>query len=79
MAEFLNPKDLQTAKDVRDAIENIKKLRSQMSKPNRYGMIEALSNAKAKAPLEITTIELVQFKIGVPAKLRGYSENDYFD
>jgi hypothetical protein len=60
MAEFLNPKDLQTAKDIKEAIEKIKKLNMQKENPDRNGMIEALCDAKTKAPIEITALELVQ-------------------
>ena len=60
MAEFLNPKDWQTAKDIKEAIEKIKKLNKQKENPDRNGMIEALCEAKAKASLEITALELVQ-------------------
>ena len=47
-------------KDVLDAIEKIKKLREQRRAPDRNGMISALEDAKNKAPIPITILELSQ-------------------
>ena len=58
MAEFV--KNLEVQKDVREAIEKIKKLQAQRQSPERKGMIDALQDAKNKAPLEITALELSQ-------------------
>ena len=60
MAEFLNSKDWQTEKDIKEAIEKIKKLVKQKEKPDRNGMIEALRDAQSKAPCEISELEWVQ-------------------
>ena len=60
MAEFLNPKDWQTAKDIKEAIEKIKKLNTQKENPDRNGMIEALCDAQSKAPHEISELEWAQ-------------------
>ena len=58
MAEFV--KNLEVQKDVWEAIEKIKKLQALRQSPERNGMIDALQDAKNKAPLEITTLELSQ-------------------
>lgn len=60
MPEFLSTKQLQDLKDVREAIEKIQTLQRQIQQPNRFGMISALSDAKAKAPVEITAVEFSQ-------------------
>ena len=58
MAEFV--KNLDEQKDILEAIEKIKKLQVQRQAPNRNGMIDALQDAKNKAPLEITALEFSQ-------------------
>lgn len=58
MAEFT--KNQENQKDVLEAIENIKKLQAQRQAPDRNGMIDALQDAKNKAPLEITALEFSQ-------------------
>ena len=60
MAEFLNSKDWQTEKDIKEAIEKIKKLNKQKEKPDRNGMIEALCDAQSKALREILELEWAQ-------------------
>ena len=60
MAEFLNSKDWQTEKDIKEAMEKIKKLQKLRTKPDRNGMIEALCDAQSKAPREILKLEWVQ-------------------
>ena len=57
MPEFMNPKHVQDRKDVREAIEKIYKLRKQKQKPDRFGMISALQEAKNKAPIAVMTAE----------------------
>ena len=58
MAEFV--RNLEDQKDILEAIEKIKKLQVQRQAPNRNGMIDALQDAKNKAPLEITALEFSQ-------------------
>jgi len=58
MAELIMDKDEQ--KDILEAIEKIKKLQAQRQALNRNGMIDALQDAKNKAPLEITALEFSQ-------------------
>ena len=58
MAEFI--KNLNDQKDILEAIEKIKKLQMQRKFPDRNGMISALQDAKNKAPLAITALELSQ-------------------
>lgn len=58
MAEFI--KNLNDQKDILEAIEKIKKLQAQRQNPDRNGMIDALQDAKNKAPLAITALELSQ-------------------
>lgn len=58
MAEFI--KNLNDQKDILEAIEKIKKLQAQRQNPDRNGMIDALQDAKNKAPLAITAFELSQ-------------------
>lgn len=53
-------KNLNDQKDVLEAIEKIKKLQAQRQIPVRNGMIDALRNAKNKAPLEIMALEFAQ-------------------
>lgn len=53
-------RNLEDQKDILEAIEKIKKLQAQRQTPNRNGMIDALQNAKNKAPLEITALEFSQ-------------------
>lgn len=53
-------KNIDDQKDILDAIEKIKKLRVQRQAPDRSGMITALQEAKNKAPMAITVLELVQ-------------------
>lgn len=77
MAEFLNPQDLQTLKDIKEAIEKIKKLSEQKENPDRNGMIEALCSAKSKAPLEITAIELIQGDTH-PMPFTSFSNSDLY-
>lgn len=50
MPEYMSPKQLQDAKDVREAVEKIKKLQKQLQMPDHFGMIDALSDAKNKSP-----------------------------
>lgn len=47
-------------KDVKDAMNKIQKLRAQMEKPTRDGMIEALRDAKISALMEISALEMAQ-------------------
>ena len=56
MAEFI--KNLNDQKDILEVIKKIKKLQAQRQIPDRNGMIDALQDAKNKAPLEITALEL---------------------
>ena len=56
MAEFI--KNLNDQEDILEAIEKIKKLQAQRQSPDRNGMIDALQDAKNKAPLAITALEL---------------------
>ena len=58
MAEFIT--NLNDQKDILEAIEKIKKLQAQRQSPDRNGMIDALQDAKNKAPLEITALEFSQ-------------------
>ena len=58
MAEFI--KNSNDQKDILEAIEKIKKLQAQRHNPDRNGMIYALQDAKNKAPLAITALELSQ-------------------
>ena len=58
MEEFV--KNLDEQKDILEAIEKIKKLQTQRQAPNRNGMIDALQDAKNKAPLAITALEFSQ-------------------
>lgn len=58
MAEFV--RNLADQKDILEAIEKIEKLQAQRQAPNRNGMIDALQDAKNKAPLEITALEISQ-------------------
>ena len=58
MAEFI--KNLNDQKDILETIEKIKKLQAQRQSPDRNGMIDALQDAKNKAPLAITALELSQ-------------------
>ena len=60
MAEYQSAKEIQNIKDVKEAIEKIKKLQAQKQVPYRNGMIDALKDAKSKAPLEITALEFSQ-------------------
>lgn len=53
---FIENTDIQ--KDIMDAIGKIKKLQIQLQSPTRNGMIDSLQDAKNKAPLEITALEL---------------------
>ena len=48
------------SKDIKEAIQIIKKLQVQRQMPIRNGMIDALQEAKNKAPMEITALELAQ-------------------
>ena len=47
-------------KDILEAIGKIKKLQAQRQIPDRRGMIDALQDAKNKAPLAIIALELSQ-------------------
>ena len=47
-------------KDVKDAMDNIQKLRAQMKNPTRDGMIKALRDAKISALMEISALEMAQ-------------------
>lgn len=58
MEEFVRNSEDQ--KDILEAVEKIKKLQAQRQTPNRNGMIDALKDAKNKAPLEITALEFSQ-------------------
>ena len=58
MADFI--KNSNDQKDILEAIETIKKLQAQRQIPDRNGMIDALQDAKNKAPLEITALEFSQ-------------------
>lgn len=58
MAEFV--RNSADQKDILEAIEKIEKLQAQRQAPNRNGMIDALQDAKNKAPLEITALEFSQ-------------------
>lgn len=60
MAEYHSAEELQVLKDVQDAIEKINKINQQLYCPDRNGMISVLQEAKTKAPLAITAVELVQ-------------------
>lgn len=53
-------KNLDEKKDVLEAIEKIKQIQRQKQNPDRNGMIVALSDAKNKAPIAITILELTQ-------------------
>lgn len=58
MAEFI--KKQEDRKDVLEAIEKIRALQKQRRSPDRNGMIDALQDAKNKAPLEIIALEFSQ-------------------
>lgn len=58
MVEFV--RNSADQKDILEAIEKIEKLQAQRQAPNRNGMIDALQDAKSKAPLEITDLEFSQ-------------------
>lgn len=60
MAEYHSSKEIQNIKDVKEAIEKIKKLDQQLCAPDRDGMISALMEAKNKAPREIFALEQIQ-------------------
>ena len=69
MEEFVRNSEDQ--KDILEAVEKIKKLQAQRQTPNRNGMIDALKDAKNKAPLEITALDadlyrkLLQYQQGL--------------
>lgn len=56
----MESKEMKLFKDVKDAIDKIKKLQEQIDRPTREGMIKALSDAKTSAPIEILATEISQ-------------------
>lgn len=58
MEEFV--RNSEDWKDVLEAVGKIKKLQAQRQAPDRNGIIDALQDAKNKAPLEITALEFSQ-------------------
>lgn len=56
----MESKEIELIKDVRDAIDKIKKLQKQIDHPTREGMKKALSDAKASALVEIIATEISQ-------------------
>lgn len=62
MSDSLNKycSEAKDSKDVKDAMNKIQKLRAQMKKPTRDGMIEALRDAKISALTEISALEMAQ-------------------
>jgi len=60
MAEYHSMEEIRTLKEIQDAIEKINKINQQLYCPDRQGMISALQEAKAKAPLALTVVELIQ-------------------
>lgn len=56
----MKSKEIELIKDVRDAIDKIKKLQEQIDNPTREGMKKALSDAKASALVEIIATEISQ-------------------
>lgn len=58
--EFQSWKQIEVQKEVLDAIKKIKELQRQRQRPDRNGMISALSDAQQTAPLEILMLEKLQ-------------------
>ena len=53
-------KNLEDKKDVLEAIKEIKRLQALKKMPERNSIIDALQNAKNKAPVEITALDFSQ-------------------
>lgn len=56
----MESKEMELIKDVKDAIDKIKKLQEQIDHPTREGMIKALCDARISAPMEIIATEFSQ-------------------
>ncbi len=58
--EIKNAKEMKDMEDIGEILAQILEIQKQLYEPTRDGMIAALSNAKRKAPKEISDIELSQ-------------------
>lgn len=56
----MESKDIEQMKDIKDAIDKIKKLQDQIENPSYDEMIKVLYEAKSIAPVEIMETELMQ-------------------